>query len=75
MEHEHGPDERAHQHGRHRDDAAPVLTIPWPPAMVLSAAIPVMVKVSTVVVRSGTASLRAVAFCRPMARARRTIRG
>jgi len=33
---------------------------PSPPAIALSAAMPVLVKVSTVVVRSGTASLRAV---------------
>jgi hypothetical protein len=38
-----------------------------PPARPESAAKPVSVRVSTVVVRSGTASGRAVAFCRPMA--------
>lgn len=37
------------------------------PSPVWSAAMPVIVRVSTVVVRSGTASLRATAFCRPMA--------
>ena len=40
--------------------------VPAAPASGLSAAMPVMVRVSTVVVRSGTASLRAVAFCAPM---------
>jgi len=43
--------------------------------MELSAAIPVIVKVSTVVVRSGTASLRAVAFCTPIATDTATISG
>lgn len=38
-----------------------------PPASAESAAKPVSVRVSTVVVRSGTASRRAVAFCSPMA--------
>ena len=38
-----------------------------PQARPESAAKPVSVRVSTVVVRSGTASRRAVAFCRPMA--------
>jgi hypothetical protein len=37
------------------------------PARVLSAAIPVMVRVSTVVMRSGTAILRAAAFWIPVA--------
>jgi len=46
---------------------------PRPPAMVESAAIPVNVIVSTVVVNSGTASLRAVAFWTPIAKARSTI--
>ncbi len=38
-----------------------------------SAAKPVRVKVSTVVVISGTANFRAVAFCPPMAKANRTV--
>ena len=40
-----------------------------------SAAMPVIVSVSTVVVRSGTASLRAVAFCMPIAAASSTMSG
>src|ERR1035438_6091841 len=51
-----------------------VACAPVAPATGLSAATPVMVSVSTVVVRSGTASLRAVAFCTPMAAASTTIR-
>ena len=47
---------------------------PVAPAIGLSAAMPVMVSVSTVVVRSGTASLRAVAFCAPVASESATIR-
>ena len=46
---------------------------PAPPASALSAANPVMVRVSTVVVRSGTASLRAPAFWIPIATASTTI--
>ena len=46
---------------------------PAPPAIALSAAMPVMVSVSTVVVRSGTASLRAVAFWIPIEMPRSTI--
>jgi hypothetical protein len=42
---------------------------PGPPPSRLSAASPVTVSVSTVVVRSGTAILRTVAFCRPNANA------
>jgi|SRR5690349_10193636 hypothetical protein len=46
---------------------------------VLSAAMPVMVRVSTVVVRSGTASVRAAAFWMPLTgrvrRSRVTVRG
>jgi hypothetical protein len=40
-----------------------------PPAKNESAASPVIVRVKTVVVRSGTPSLRVVAFLNPMARA------
>jgi hypothetical protein len=47
---------------------------PAPPATPLSAAMPVMVRVSTVVVRSGTASARAAAFCAPIEAASSTIR-
>lgn len=43
-----------------------------PPAGAESAASPVRVSVSTVVVRSGTPSRRATAFCRPMASPRNT---
>ena len=46
---------------------------PFPPPSALSAAIPVTVRVSTVVVRSGTANRRTLAFCTPMARARNTM--
>jgi len=46
---------------------------PVAPASGPSAATPVIVSVSTVVVRSGTASLRAVPFCTPMAAASTTI--
>ena len=46
---------------------------PVAPASGPSAATPVMVSVSTVVVRSGTASLRAVAFCAPMVSDKLTI--
>ena len=53
---------------RRRASLAPVAAANGP-----SAAIPVMVSVSTVVVRSGTASLRAVAFCAPMVAASTTI--
>jgi hypothetical protein len=47
---------------------------PLAPASVLSAAIPVMVIVSTVVVRSGTAIVRAAAFWIPIEMPRATIR-
>jgi hypothetical protein len=55
--------------------AAPRLGNPGllPPAREESAARPVIVKVNTVVVRSGTTSLRTVAFRIPMARAVRTM--
>jgi hypothetical protein len=43
--------------------------VPFPPAMELCAAMPVIVTVSTVVVRSGTASFRAAPFWTPMATA------
>ena len=46
---------------------------PFPPPSALSAPIPVTVMVKTVVVRSGTASLRMLAFCTPVARLRMTI--
>ena len=46
---------------------------PGPPARALSAAMPVMVSVRTVVVRSGTAILRAAAFWIPIAVASATI--
>jgi hypothetical protein len=39
---------------------------PLPPTRALSAAMPVMVNVKTVAVRSSAASRRAVAFCAPM---------
>jgi hypothetical protein len=48
---------------------------PPPPAKRLSATMPVIVRVSTVVVRSGTASLRAVAFWSPIEVPRAMIRG
>jgi hypothetical protein len=47
---------------------------PLPLTRPLSAAMPVIVSVSTVVVRSGTARRRAVAFCTPMDAASTTIR-
>ena len=46
---------------------------PCPPASAASAATPVKVMVSTVVVRSGMASFLAVAFWTPIATAKRTI--
>ena len=71
--HQPGTGRRATEH-EHDGSHAPLQRPPGPPASGESAARPVIVRVRTVVVKSGTPSLRTTAFRMPMARPVRPIR-